>query len=364
MIKRTLLLLVTVLALLAAAAPAQAFERGMQDDANIVADPTVRADYLLHRGEPMGIGSVRIMVASNRWRKQRQQYIDTARDLSEQGYKVHVALLAWQNRPTPRQWRRFALKVVPKMAPYVFSWSPMNEPNHDYFAPKIKPSSIRAVTLRRRGLAYCNVWKKVAPVIRYVDPTAKLVVGDQAPSTENFTFMEAFYSKCGQRKLKRLHIKPNVLAIHPYCICKTPSKIERTFTGRWAVDTIGEAKRYARKHGLKLWITEWSWGPKTKVKEWRKAFRLFRKAGVKVVVIYDAKGAMEGGGVWDTKMRRRIIVKLAKNPVPKRQKPSQAVVTAAPAPAPQEASTSPREAPTAASVAPAPTPELGYEPQG
>lgn len=290
MLRPFLLGLVTA-AFLLTAAPAHANRLGLQDDTALKYD----TDAMLARANVIGATDVRIMVPDNRWPAERDAIITAAWRAKLAGKHVTAALVAWQSRPTPRQWRRFAQQVVPVMAPVVDAWAPWNEPNHDKFAPRTRPSSIWRVVQKRRARAYCRAWRLVMPVVRLHDPTARRLVGDQAPSTYNFEFMQWFYRAC-----RTARDRPQVLAVHPYCACN-PSVRERR-TGNWNVASIEDAARFARRHHLRLWVTEWAWGREARREWWPRALRRFERADVDRTYIYDVRDDH-----WDTKMRPRAV---------------------------------------------------------
>lgn len=293
---------ILLLALVAALIfPANTFALGVQDDESLKQDPSA----YLARADAMGADRIRLTVPDNRWEHEADSYIQAARAAHEDGKSVTVSLMAWRSTPTPRQWRAYTLEVVRHMAPYVDVWSPMNEPNFDLMAP-YSPNvhgphdlsdSAREREMRLRGRAYRRIWDKTAPIIRLLDPRAKLVVGDQAPSDTNGIFMKAFY------RSGKLRIKPDILGVHPYSFLAPWAK---PYSRSWNLPGIKRAVRFAKRHSLKTWVTEWGYGPKQPASWWPQAMRKMQRAGVQQIFIYDT-----AGGMWNTKAPDKALEGIA-----------------------------------------------------
>lgn len=270
---------------LAAPAPAAAFDLGWQDDETLKYQP----DVALARADATGAGTVRIMVPANRW-AEIDTYVAAAARAKATGHRVIASLMSWRQYPTPAGWAFYATGAVTKLAPYVDGWSVMNEPNMDDMRPATRGRS----GMIARGRAYRRVWDRTAPVIRRLDPSAKLIVGDLMPVAGR-RFMRAFY------RAGRPRIRPDALGIHPYMGYSTGLR-DRSRDGDWRHDGVEDAARFARRHRLALWVTEWALSPKQPAGDWAYLLRRFARAGARVVVVYDTDSRGQSGGWWNTEM--------------------------------------------------------------
>jgi hypothetical protein len=277
---------------------------GLQDDESL----KYNTAKFLARARKLRAKTIRVMIPYNRWYgdsvhpPEATTIVNSICAAKDDGKRVIATLLAMDWNPTVRQWvnySRVVLQSIPSRC--VDSWSVMNEPNHDRFGPAIPGGcKSRRCVLRRRGFVYRRIYDRIAPLVKYYFPRASLQLMDQAPSSENYRFAKAFFRK------GKLKIRAKILAVHPYCVCSPRSR--ETRNGHWALNSIEDARRFARQHGLKLWVTEWAWPPSAKKKLWFQALRRFRRAGVKLTVIYNVKGPD-----WNTKMKRSVFRAIAKH---------------------------------------------------
>lgn len=281
-------ILIVAALLLSLALPTTAsahMQLGIQDDGQMLfSAPT--ADAYLQRADTVHARWIRIMVTENVWNNERPQLMVALTNAKAHHKRVMVSLLAWQSNPTPDQWRAFALEVAPAIAPYVDAWSPLNEPNCFGFMTRGGPT----------GPAYGRLWDHVAPILRYFDPSAKLVAGDTCPNPDGAKIMRWFFKH-------RHPVTPDVMGIHPYydgCAFKHHRD------GSWRLPDVGDAVRLARQNHVRVWATEWAQWPDQPAACWVTSLNAMRRAGVRKVFIYDTPGKS-----WDTQMRPAALAAVA-----------------------------------------------------
>jgi hypothetical protein len=225
---------------------------GYQSDAALCADTTHTLDEI---AGPANGRWLRLMVQPDRPDLQAC-YLRAVQEAHARRLSVFVTLMRWRGltgaqKPgvTPPEWATAAAHYARLLGPWVDAWSPLNEPNHRAFVPavqtvttstkklvkvvrfkrarhgKYRRSHHRYVRAGRRfhgrryrriafwksnmisvtgayrhcqaeaaGAAYRRVFDAAAPQISHFDPTAKIVVGDMAPTTDR-AFMNAFYAE-------------------------------------------------------------------------------------------------------------------------------------------------------------------------
>lgn len=137
------------------------------------------------------------------------------------------------------------------------------------------------------GAAYRRLYDACAPIVRALDPGAKIVAGDVAPR-DAAGFMADFY-RPGQPT-----VRPDALGIHPY-LWTNPRLVNHS--ADWRVSSVEDAAAFARAHGVALWVTEWAEWPSAPASWWTTALERMRRAGVALTMIYDVRG--HG---WNTQM--------------------------------------------------------------
>lgn len=127
--------LLALLAVLAFAGPAQAMDKGAQQETSSPA----YCDQIAKTGSKWA----RIMVQPELYAGRRDSYIATAKRChDDDGLKVMVSIMHWY-QTSPRlsadQLAFAAAVAAHDLGPWVDAWSPINEPNHPAFAVDWKP---------------------------------------------------------------------------------------------------------------------------------------------------------------------------------------------------------------------------------
>jgi hypothetical protein len=237
---------------------------------------------------------------------------------------------------TSQEWATVAAHYARLLGPWVDAWSPLNEPNHRAFVPavqklcktqtvttstaklvkvirfkrarhgKYRRSHHRYVRADRRfhgrryrrvafwksnlvsvtgayhhcqaeaaGAAYRRVFDAAVPQIRRYDPSAKIVVGDLAPTTDR-AFMNAFYAQ------NRAPVRADALGLH------------------YADATWKPWYDFARAHGLAVWATEWATRPGSGKPQNGLTAGLTQMSalGAQVTIFYELYG--RPGAYWNT----------------------------------------------------------------
>lgn len=148
------------------------------------------------------------------------------------------------------------------------------------------------------AIEYRRVHDMTARVVRRVDPSALMILGELGPSAGNESFMEnVFKAAAGS-------VDADVIGLHPYTLL-APSTVQDH--GGMVLPVIERTVRAVRRWhaqgkitGERVWATEYGyhWAVVKAHPSWLPtALTRMRAAGVEVAVLYDY---VHTGGSWDT----------------------------------------------------------------
>lgn len=140
------------------------------------------------------------------------------------------------------------------------------------------------------AVAYADVYNATAPVIKSLDPDAKIVAGDLAPGADMAAWMNVLYAT-------NPSVRPDVCADHPYTL--------------WQGDgppNVWYQVTYTRAHGCEYWATEFGHSSDQKGAVWVASVNAMLNEGATLVVLYDSKSP-----TWDTQMRPSVMWALTHN---------------------------------------------------
>lgn len=190
--------------------------------------------------------------------------------------------------PNPEQFAAFARAVVDRYKDRIHHWQIWNEPNNvSYWQPIPNPD------------AYIALLKTVAPIIKAVDPTAKILIASEVSPQPGADFLRRVHA-AGAWNLF------DIIAINPYTDPYSPEE------GQIDVAGVGTIRGLADTLGPKpIWATEfgWSTGPADRVDPRRlpldeetqghyliRGAVLLRAAGAERVIWYHLKDTEDIGG--------------------------------------------------------------------
>jgi hypothetical protein len=323
--------------------PASATELGYQDDEMFKFNP----DAAWSRAEGVDATWIRIMVPDSHWKWESDMYVRIAREAKAREMNVMATLMAWQSQPTVAQWQAYSKSVYAKLGPYVDAWSPMNEPNHPKFMPKVDTTCVihnsTTSTPRQHLIPGMKYWKRVGSgkgthkrvikhkkhkrVIKYKRAKGKRakwkrIVTQDVMNIEYVTTVRQ-ENKCTTENMAKQYRKvydatAPVLAqggakVIVGDLCPSPNQI--LFMNKFYEGGDPRVKPHAfaghpyaytqdmlevgEETGLKVWATEWGFDPRkgATAADWIARWNLLEQNGVEVSFIYDVLG-----GGWNTRM--------------------------------------------------------------
>jgi Cellulase (glycosyl hydrolase family 5) len=324
-VRRLVPLFACAIALLASAAPANAFQIGMQDDDAFVSAPPAARARALDQAHAMGVTYIRITMVWEGFRNDGLGPYDAAiNEARRRGMSVQLTVTGnpsftaggrgylGYRHPSPARFGRWIGQLARHFKGRVRWYSAWNEPNlEEYLAPQM-------VRGRRYGhVLYAKLVRAAYRAVKRADPQAKLLVGEAAPSGHPVRFIE--------RAARALPggLKADGWAHHPYQFVKVvPGRPQRRYSG--GISNIGQMKatmrRLARQRKLRtaagrplpLFFTEFGYprpgafygffSEALRTSYTLAAFRLAKRYGAAVLVwyqLYNHPGRPRSG-VWDT----------------------------------------------------------------
>ncbi len=314
-----------VLACLLAAAPAGAFQVGMQDDGAFVAASAEDRARAFDHAHAIGVTYIRITMVWEGFRNEGWAPYDAAVDEArERGMTVQLTVTGnpkftslgqgyvGYRKPRPSRYAAWLGAVARHFRGRVRFYSIWNEPNlNEYLSPQI---------VRRRAVGhriYAQLVKAGYRAVKRADPRAGVLIGEAAPSGHPLRFIErAARSVPGG-------LRADGWAHHPYQFVKVaPGRPQTRYSGgisnvaamnaalrRMARDDV---LRTARGSTVPIYFTEfgyprpgWYYGvfsEALRADYTLKAFQLAKRAGVRALVWYQlyAKPGRPRPRRWDT----------------------------------------------------------------
>jgi hypothetical protein len=322
---RSLLLLAGVVVLCLFPASAGAFQIGMQDDnAFVVASREDRARALM-QAHDMGVTYIRITLAWEGFRNDGWGLYDEAIDQArEYGMAIQFTVtgnprftsgghgLIGFRDPSPARYAAWLGAVVRHFRGRVAYYSLWNEPNlSDYLSPQ---------RIGRRAVGhiiYARLVKAGYSAVKRADPTAKVLIGEAAPSGHPLRFIER------AARALRGGLRADGWAHHPYQFVRVaPGRPQNSYSG--GISNVATMKatmsrlaragvlRTGRGRPVPLYFTEFGYprpgayygffSEATRADYTLKAFRVAKLAGAQVLVwyqLYNHAGPPQAG-LWDT----------------------------------------------------------------
>jgi hypothetical protein len=323
MLARLLVSLPVAIALTAAlAAPAGAFQVGIQDDGAFVTAPPEQRAASLDRARAMGATWLRINLVWAGFRNEGFAPYDAAIDQARRrGMTVHLTVTGnprftehgrgWiaYRRPSPARYARWIGAVARHFRGRVKFYSVWNEPNlSEYLWPQ-------HVGRRPVGhLVYRALFRAAYRAVHRADPAAKVLIGEAAPSGHPLRFLERTAGR---------GLVADGWAHHPYqFVPVAPGAPQTRYSGgisnvwkmRATLRRLARQRRLRTPSGapLPIYFTEFGY-PRPGAyygffSELRRAaytiqaFRLAKRAGVRAVVwyqLYERPGRTRPR-LWDT----------------------------------------------------------------
>jgi hypothetical protein len=322
----TCLLLALAAAALAAAvpaAPAQAFQVGIQDDSRFVTSPPGERERALDRARAIGASYIRITMIWESYREMGFRPYDAAVNAARaRGMTVHLNLTGnpWfvnggrgyigKHNPSPARMATWAATVARHFRGRIPIYSIWNEGNlHIYLSPQNRGGVWYAPRLYRR------LYERSYRAIKRADRRARVLIGETAPSARSLTFLSQVAA--GRR------LVTDGWAHHPYQMVNVmPGRFQRRYPG--GISNIGAmralVRRLARERRLTtprggpvpLYFTEfayprpgWYYGyfsEANRASYTLAALRLSKRYGVRTVVWYQLyyKFGRPHPRVWDS----------------------------------------------------------------
>lgn len=136
-------------AALAAALAASPAHAAIGYESNVLVPSATREHLAAMAHEARADSWVRITIYQATYRERLPYYEEAINVAREHGSRVLVTLTRWRARDgteqpgvTPAEWRTFTRQVVSRLGSKVDAWSPMNEPNHPAFAPRVTTTCV------------------------------------------------------------------------------------------------------------------------------------------------------------------------------------------------------------------------------